>query len=249
MRIRTRFITAALAAALLLGIALTTYLHAQSSATTDVRIAARLLENGKVEFGLQQRGPDGWGERILPTKNKFPADAEVGRWLRSTPVTITAGVPVDTESTGAWEFEGVVSASRNGHYDLPGPNGRLRLVCGEASPWDHPIAIFRMNARPIDWDVRSISVAYRVEGGITVPAAEWGNLTVTDGSASAIVAYDAAGFAAWLAVNYARSPILHLTVRAAESPFEPYTMRFRATFDLTGLPAVLADLPCFGIGG
>ncbi len=244
VRVRVRFITAALAAALLLAVALTTYLHAQSSATTDVRIAARLLENGKVEFGLQQHGPSGWGERILPRKNKFPADAEVGRWLRSTPVTISIGVPVDTESLGAWEF-----SDEWRHYDLPGPNGRLRLLCSEASPWDDPSAIFSMNARPIDPDIRFISVAYRFEGGITVPGAEWDNLTWGERSTSAIVSNDAAGFAAWLAVNYARSSILHLTVRAAESPFEPYTVRFRATFDLTGLPAVLAALPCFGIGG
>ena len=39
----------------------------------DVRITARLLENGKVEFGLQERTDGGdWGETLLPSVNKFP---------------------------------------------------------------------------------------------------------------------------------------------------------------------------------
>ena len=48
---------------------------------TEVRIVGRLLEDGKIEFGLQQRRADTtWGERQLPERRLFPADAAVDRW-------------------------------------------------------------------------------------------------------------------------------------------------------------------------
>lgn len=57
-----------------------------------VRIVARRRSGGSVEFGLQQRAADGsWGERLLPARRFFPADAAVGRWLTSTPQTVRAG--------------------------------------------------------------------------------------------------------------------------------------------------------------
>ena len=60
-----------------------------------MRITAQRLENGRIEFGLQQRETNGsWGERELPRRRYFPANSEVDRWLNSTPVTITVDVPV-----------------------------------------------------------------------------------------------------------------------------------------------------------
>ena len=43
-----------------------------------------------------------WQERILPRSRYFPADATVGRWLNSTPLTVQASEPtVRTIDTGA----------------------------------------------------------------------------------------------------------------------------------------------------
>ena len=53
------------------------------TSTSDVRIVAQKLEDGRIEFGLEQDG-----ERILPRVRYFPANAEVGRWLKSSAVTI-----------------------------------------------------------------------------------------------------------------------------------------------------------------
>lgn len=51
---------------------------------TEVRIVARLLDSGDVEFALQQRRADTtWGERQLPQRRRLPADAAVDRWLWS----------------------------------------------------------------------------------------------------------------------------------------------------------------------
>ena len=57
---------------------------AQSDDETAGRIVARLLEDGRVEFGWQPTG----GARVLPRQRYFPADATVDRWLRSSPVEV-----------------------------------------------------------------------------------------------------------------------------------------------------------------
>ena len=75
----------ALLAAMAGGIAL-----AATDGEAEVRITARQLEDGRVEFALQQRVGGEWGERILPRGRYFPTGATVGRWLNSTPLTVTA---------------------------------------------------------------------------------------------------------------------------------------------------------------
>ena len=59
---------------------------------SEVRIVAQRNPDERVEFGLQQRQPDGsWGERLLPANRFFPAGTEVGRWLASSPLVLSAG--------------------------------------------------------------------------------------------------------------------------------------------------------------
>ena len=92
-------ITAALIAVALL-VGATGFALSQSlTSTSDVRIVAQKLEDGRIEFGLEQDG-----ERILPRTRFFPADARVGRWLKSSPVTIEVEAavqprPLQTQST------------------------------------------------------------------------------------------------------------------------------------------------------
>ena len=58
---------------------------------SEVRIVARKLDDGRIEFGLQQRQSDNsWGDRQLPSSRFFPETADVDRWLRSSPLTPTA---------------------------------------------------------------------------------------------------------------------------------------------------------------
>lgn len=65
-----------------------------------VRITARRLADDRIEFGLQRRGEGGrWGERLLPARRFFPTTAGVGRWLVSSPVTVTAP-PLAAFATG-----------------------------------------------------------------------------------------------------------------------------------------------------
>ena len=56
----------------------------------EVRITAQRLADGRIEFALQEREADGeWSERLLPRVRFFPATASVGRWLVSTPLTVS----------------------------------------------------------------------------------------------------------------------------------------------------------------
>ena len=58
----------------------------------EVRIVARKLESGRIEFGLQQRQPDRtWGDRQRPRVRFFPTTATVGRWLASSTLDLPAG--------------------------------------------------------------------------------------------------------------------------------------------------------------
>ena len=56
----------------------------------DVRIVARKLDSGRIEFGLQQRHSDTWENRQLPRVRFFPTTAGVNRWLTSSALTLTA---------------------------------------------------------------------------------------------------------------------------------------------------------------
>lgn len=80
-----RFVTLGLLAVLALGAAGIGFVAGRNT-TEEVRVVARSTTDGRIEFGIEHDG-----ERILPSGRYFPADAQVGRWLRSTPVDIAVG--------------------------------------------------------------------------------------------------------------------------------------------------------------
>ena len=62
------------------------------SSETEVRITARLRDNGQVEFALQDRNDDAtWASHIFPRARYFPTNATVGQWLVSS--TLGATLP------------------------------------------------------------------------------------------------------------------------------------------------------------
>ena len=70
------------------------------AASDEVRIVARKLADDRIEFGLQQRqGDDSWGDRRLPSARFFPADVAVGRWLRSSPLTVSVAATSSSSAT------------------------------------------------------------------------------------------------------------------------------------------------------
>ena len=70
------------------------------AAGTEVRITAQRLVTGRIEFALQEREADGeWGERLLTRARFFPASVTVGRWLSSTPLTVSLPEPEASPDT------------------------------------------------------------------------------------------------------------------------------------------------------
>lgn len=60
------------------------------SADPDVRIVARKLPNGRIEFALQQQREDeSWGDPLLTRRRYFPTTARVDHWLHSSPLTVS----------------------------------------------------------------------------------------------------------------------------------------------------------------
>ena len=74
-----------------LSVAVVSLPAAAQDSGVDVRIVARKLDSGKIEFGLREQQSDGsWGEPLLPTRRLFPATAAVGSWLVSSSLSLGA---------------------------------------------------------------------------------------------------------------------------------------------------------------
>ena len=85
------------------------------------RINARLTDDGRIEFAFTPTG----GERILPPSRYFPAGVRVGRWLRSTEITI-----------GAAPAKGFVAISAGGFHTCAIRAGSGEIECwGSNSAW------------------------------------------------------------------------------------------------------------------
>lgn len=90
----------ALVAAIIGGVATYSVSALTSTAKTEVRITAQRVDDGRVEFALQQREDDGkWSERMLPSRRFFPAEGFVNRWATSTPLEIDSGIPFYVNTT------------------------------------------------------------------------------------------------------------------------------------------------------
>ena len=62
------------------------------SGHTELRIRARLRDDERIEFAVQQRTDDGWSENILPRLRVMRAFGAATNWLSSSPVSVA--VPV-----------------------------------------------------------------------------------------------------------------------------------------------------------
>ena len=75
--------------------------HSSGLTEVTVRITARRLTSGRLEFALQQRRTDDrWGESEFPERRFFPSDAPAGRWLVASPMTVFASYQPKPASPG-----------------------------------------------------------------------------------------------------------------------------------------------------
>ena len=69
----------------------------RSAQDVVVRIVARKLSDGRVEFGLRKVLSDGTlSGNLLPRARMFPTTAGVGSWLQSTPISVIT-TPADRD--------------------------------------------------------------------------------------------------------------------------------------------------------
>ena len=93
----------------------------------EVRIVARRLDRGRIEFGLQRRQIDGeWNERQLPRRRFFPSDATIGRWLVSSALTLSPEQDTVDDPGSQWYASGV--ATRSGDTLVAASGGRACAV-------------------------------------------------------------------------------------------------------------------------
>lgn len=122
-----------------------------------VRITARRLADDRIEFGLQRRTEGGrWGERLLPARRFFTTTAGVGRWLVSSPVTVTAP-PFEAFAAGGGGRSGetLLAASFRGTCAVQ-PDGGV-------SCWGHEGSRERLSASVLD-DVLAVTIGDSTAG-------------------------------------------------------------------------------------
>ena len=155
-----------------------------------VRISAKLLEDDRIEFAMQQSIGDQWVDRLLPRPRFFPANVEVGRWLYSGRLEPVGYVPIQSRaaavggaapfsnwfetSSGDGYLSGVdIRAEADGHgTEASGGNVVFMIRC-DALP--NSIGELGVNAtafQRLSGARRTISLTYHVDDDEPVTA-EW----------------------------------------------------------------------------
>ena len=155
------------------------------------RIVARLLDDGRVEFGWQPTG----GARVLPEKRYFPASVDHNRWLRSSPVEVGGAeigrINARQLSDGRIEFaftptDGERITPRARYFPADARVGRwlrsTEIAIGPAAPgyiavsagWRYTCAI-RTNKTIACWGDNNSGVTDAPEGRFTAVSAHGSN--------------------------------------------------------------------------
>ena len=161
--------------------------------------------------------------------------------------------PPAPADAGAWDVDKSIGRAALESTAVADPDV-LVLSCVEASPGDLPVVVVRTGAHIADSRmIEQFRVDYQVEEGLPVSGATWENLTIRIESAQTypgMAAADPAGFTALAGRELRAGP--H-AASDREGRGEPGRSLHRAAPGPASIsrdcPAVLADLPCFGVGG
>ena len=94
--------------------------------TAEVRISARKAPDGDIEFALQQRRADGWGERQLARARYFPGERTARGWLNSSPYTVELERVQHVRSSTVVGFEVVIFGEPPRDEDIAVIEGAVR---------------------------------------------------------------------------------------------------------------------------
>ena len=139
----------------------------QATTGPDLRITARRLVDGRVEFALQEREDAGWGERILPTSRFLPADSR-GRWLSSSPIVLGEAEDAAMEpATPPTSTPVATSTPWADHGDIPWKRsvikvpalevGEMRITLSEGETLE-----YRFDAGRSFWFLRELDIDFRL---------------------------------------------------------------------------------------
>ena len=184
--------------------------------TGRVRIVARKLSSGRIEFGLQEASPNSsqWGARRLPSSRFFPTNARVGRWLYSSTLQLQIDYPPEDvgvpEDVGLVAFNDVVLPARNA---LTSQRDTKHIVlrvhyCGAAAvPGSYDLSqlqeevevlqtyvddFFRRQSNYIEGRLRGTRISFRV-GNLLMPGINWTGQTISMWSDAYYDAYQNGG--------------------------------------------------------
>ena len=138
--------------------------QAAISTTTEVRIGARRLDDGRVEVGLQQRGDDeSWGQGELPTARFLAVDTEPGKWFYSSEVELTVTTEEPAEPV-AEEDAGEAAAEEAEEPVVEQPAPPVMCVLGHAYPdddrfWRWTLAASYVSSVHLGVDIRLYAAA------------------------------------------------------------------------------------------
>ncbi|MYE46067.1 MAG: hypothetical protein F4X25_04835 [Chloroflexi bacterium] len=143
-----------IAFALVLAIAAVASTATAQQSEVEVRIVAQRLDDGRVEFALQQRDGDSWGPRILPTRRFFPVSSR-GRWLHSSAISLAVAAPAPAASPAAPLDPFVVLVDL---WDGVTFLDEMNDVDRNASPAAQAAAFFGIQERAHDYSVRLLGL-------------------------------------------------------------------------------------------
>ena len=128
-RRRVACVAVAMALAVLGGTVVGSPVAAQQSVDVEVRIVAQKIEDGRIEFGFQERAPgNSWSIITLPRVRFFPTTASVDRWLASSPV------PVGTHARGGTSADQIRIVARkliDGRIEFALQHGKIGNAWGD----------------------------------------------------------------------------------------------------------------------
>ncbi len=117
------YVSVGLILGLIIGGLTTGLVWATTQKATEVRLAARVLEDGRVEVALQQRSAEaldpltgelGWDDQILPRARFLASDATPDQWYQSTPFVLTVPEPAAPTlvEVGPFQISGTPTSNR-----------------------------------------------------------------------------------------------------------------------------------------
>ncbi|MYD53287.1 MAG: hypothetical protein F4W96_03125 [Chloroflexi bacterium] len=148
-----------------------------------VRISAKMLEDDRIEFALQQQIGDEWADRLLPHPRFFPVNARVDRWLYSGRVEPVGYVPFqsisatvggaspfafwwETSSGNAYSSGVDVRAAAEGHGTEASAGRVLFMIRCDVQPDARGELIIRATAlQRLSGARQTITVTYRIDNG------------------------------------------------------------------------------------